>query len=276
MANSDYTTTATSSPFCPNAQLDGAITALQTTIPIKNLRSTGVDEVLADEAAMIGGEIVKIVSFTSTEMVIARGCADTIPQAHADNTRVWFFNDSFGNDRREYAGSETVSVKLLPKTASQQVAVENSPPVALTFNFRFARPYAPGLVKVNGDPFTSVKTISPSADTLSLTWAHRDRVAQFDQLIDHLAASIGPEAGVTYTVKAHKASDNSVVRTTTGIAGASWTYPLATARTDFGITAGAVGDPVVLTDGYLTLEAVRDGYASWQKYRIDFKISNEA
>lgn len=276
MANSDYTTTSTSSPFCPNAQLDGAITPLQTTIPLKNLRTTGVDEVLAGEAAMVNDEIIKIVSFTSTEMVVARGCADTIPQAHADNSRVWFFNDSFGYDGKEYAGSETVSVKILPKTASQQVPIENSPPEGLTFNFRFARPYAPGLVEVNGDPFTSVKTISPSASTLTLTWAHRDRVSQFDQLIDHLATSIGPEAGVTYTVKAHKASDNSVVRTTTGITGASWAYPLATARSDFGITPGAVGAPVVLTDGYLTLEAVRDGYTSWQKYRIDFKVSNAA
>lgn len=276
MANSDYTVTSTSTPFCPNAQLDGAITPLQTTIPIKNLRATGVDEVLPGEAAMINDEFVRIVSFTSTEIEIARGCADTIPRAHADNARIWFMNDSFGNDGREYAGSETVGVKLLPKTASQQVPIEYSTPVALTFNFRFARPYAPGLVQVNGDPFTSVRTISPSEATLSLTWAHRDRVSQFDQLIDHLASSIGPEAGVTYTVKAHKASDNSVVRTTTGITGASWTYPLATARGDFGITAGGVGAPVVLTDGYLTLEAVRDGYTSWQKYRIDFKISDAA
>lgn len=276
MANSDYSVTATSAPFCPNAQLDGAASALQTVIPINNIRAAGADEVLAGEAAMINGEIIKIVSFTATEMIVARGCADTIPQPHASGSRVWFFNDGFGNDGREYAGSETVGVKILPKTASQQVPMANSPPNALTFNFRFARPYAPGLVTVNGDPFTSVKTIDPTDNTLTLAWAHRDRVSQFDQLIDHAATSIGPEAGTTYTVKAHKASDNSVVRTTTGIAGASWTYPLATARSDFGITAGAPGDPEVLTDGYLTLEAVRDGYTSWQKYRIDFKVSNEA
>jgi len=276
MANSDYSVTATSAPFCPNAQIVNAVGPLTTVFDIENLRSTGVDEILAGEAAMINDEIVKVVSISSTELVVARGCADTIPQAHAAGSRIWFFNDSIGYDGREYAGSETVGVKILPKTASSQVPIEYSPPSALTFNFRFARPYAPGLVEVNGDPFTEVKTINPTNDTLSLTWAHRDRVTQFDQLIDHLATSIGPEAGTTYTVKAHRSSDNSVVRTTTGITGASWTYPLATARSDFGITVGAVGAPVVLTDGYLTLEAVRDGYTSWQKYRIDFKVSNAA
>lgn len=276
MANSDYTTTATSAPFCPNAQLAAGIGPLETTLAIENLRLTGVDEILAGEAAMINDEIVKLVSISSTELVVARGCADTIPQTHAAASRIWFFNDSTGYDGREYAGSETVGVKILPKTASSQVPIEYSPPESLTFNFRFARPYAPGLVQINGDPFTEVKTVSPTNDTLSLTWAHRDRVTQFDQLIDHLATSIGPEVGTTYTVKAHKASDNSVVRTTTGITGASWTYLLATARSDFGITAGAVGAPVVLTDGYLTLEAVRDGYTSWQKYRIDFKVSDAA
>ena len=272
MANSDYTTDTTSSLFCPNAQADGAISPLQTVIPIKNWRATGTDEVLAGEAALVNGEIVKIVSFTTTEIVIERGCADTIPQAHADNSRFWFFDDSFGNNRREYAGSETVSVKMLPKTASQQISIENSPPQPITFNFRFARPYAPGRVEVNGSPFTSVATLDPASAALNLSWAHRDRISQFDQLIDHMATSIGPEAGVTYTVQVFQ-SNGTLVRTQAGITGASWSYSLATARSDFGISVGA---PVVLTDAYLTLEAVRDGYTSWQKYRIDFKISNAA
>jgi len=225
MATSDYTVTATSIPFCPNAALSSAIAPLTTVIPITGYRSAGIEEVVAGEAAMINDEIVRIESFSPVSITVARGCADTIPQAHAAGSTIWFFDDSFGNDAREYAGSETIAVKLLPKTASAQVPIANSTPANVTFNFRFARPYAPGKVEVDGEPFTAVSIVGPANPALNLTWAHRDRVSQFDQLIDHSMSSVGPEAGTTYVVKVYKA-DNTLVRTVSAITGTSWGLPL--------------------------------------------------
>src|SRR3546814_12715191 len=38
---------------------------------------------------------------------------------------------------------------------------------------------------------------------LALSWSHRDRRGQADQLIDTTTGNIGPEAGTTYTVAVH-------------------------------------------------------------------------
>ena len=88
------------------------------------------------------------------------------------------------------------------------------------------------------------------------------REDQQDQLIAHAAASIGPEIGVTYKARVFKA-DNTLVRTVTGIAGTSWVYDWSTAVSDFESAGG-------LPAGYIRLTAERDGFESFQDYRIDF------
>lgn len=273
MANSDYQTTATSMSFCPNGILGNAVSEYQTVIPLSSYREVGDDPVLPGEAAMINDEIVKVVSFSTTSVTVERGCADTIPQAHDTGSVIWFFNNAIGTDSREYAGSETISVKLLPRTTTQTAPVADSEPNEVTFNFRFARPYPPGKVEVNGQPFTSMQILAVPTPNIVFTWAHRNRVTQFDQLVDHLATSVTPEVGTTYTIKVYK-SDNTLKRTVDNIAGTTWTYDSATALTDFGITASAGSSAV--TEGYVTIESVRDGYSSYQRYKIPFRISHSS
>lgn len=271
MANSDYTVTGAGA-FCQNARLLSPITELQTTFEIDEYRALNIEDPVAGDPVMLDDEIMVIVSFTSTSITVGRGCADTIPQAHDADSTLWFFQASTGSDAQEYAATETIAVKVLPKTATVQVPIEGSPPNEVQFNFRFARPYAPGLVKINDRLFVKSERLEQGNDPLTVTWVHRDRIVQSDQMVHHNEASVGPEVGTTYTLKVYKA-DNTLVHTDAGVTGTSWSYTHAQAVTDFGITLGAGTTPA---DGYITLESVRDGYTSYQKYKLNFQVGTAA
>lgn len=212
-------------------------------------------------------EIVVVTARTGNDLTLGRGCCDTVPAAHSTGDAIWFFDDSIGSDKREYAGTETIGVKVLPRVTAGALPIEHAPPAEVEFNLRFARPYPPGLVEVNGDPwFTTPITLSLSNQTLTITWAHRDRITQQDQLIDHLEASIGPEVGTTYELRVYRA-DGTLLRTVVGETDTSWSYTLADAIVDFS-AAGAE------YPGYITLNSRRDGLASYQQYKIDFTLQS--
>lgn len=236
MANSDYTTRPNVSGFCPHAVLASSIGQLQTSITMSGYTSPIENGIRIGMAAMIGSEIVSIDARADNVLTIGRGCCDTIPQAHPVGTSIWFFDDSIGNDNTEFVAGETIGVKVLPRTATGgAVPVSASPPQAVTFNRRFARPYPPGNVRVDGQPWFEPFAMSPSgATSLTLTWAHRDRITQADQLIPHGAGNVGPETGVTYTLVVRRASDNANLRTVTGITGTSWTYNSTMLAADIG------------------------------------------
>lgn len=215
---------------------------------------------------MINEEILSVVANNVTSITVARGCCDTIPQEHASGSTIWFFDDSINSDLVEYAGNETLGVKVLPKTLSGgAVPIANADPIEITFGFRFIRPYPPGLVEINGDPWFQSFELSPDILEFVISWAHRNRVTQGDTLVDHLSASVTPEVGTTYRLRVFTAADE-LVRSITGITGDTLTYTHVEALVDFdAISVGHIS-------AYMLLDAVRDGYTSWQGYRIDFVL----
>lgn len=265
MANSDYIKKVGSFGFCPTARLVGSIGPLTTAVVMTDFSASFANALRIGMAAMIDNEIVAIRAAAGNNLTLGRGCCDTIPAAHADNSIIWFFDDSLGRDETEYAGSATVSVKMLPRTAGGgAIPIEHSPPHQVGFSFRFARPYAPGLVLVNGASWFTPPTIQTPVEEMLVSWAHRNRVTQQDQLISHEFASVTPEVGTTYTARAYTAA-GILVRTVTGITGSSWTYTLGEMFLDF---AAGVG----IHAAYVLLSSVRDGLESFQSYRIDFNF----
>ena len=266
MANSDYNVRTSTQPFCPTALLASAITRLQTSVTMSGYTEPAPNGIRIGMAAMIDDEIVSIEGRSGNALTIGRGCCDTIPANHAANARIWFFDDSIGVDGIEYGSTEIISVKILPRTSTGgNVPIENSNPNALVMNWRFARPYPPGRVLVDGQPWYSViPFLQAGSETLSLSWAHRDRITQQDQLLDHQALSIGPELGVTYRLRFYRTADNALVRTAT-VTGASYDYNLAQAISDFNVFS-------TIMQGYIIVESMRDGLTSWQNYRIDFEF----
>lgn len=265
MANADYTLRNRVFGFCPNAILAEEIEPLSTSVLMSGYSSPFPNGIRVGMAAMIGtgrnAEIIVIEALTGNILTVGRGCCDTVPRPHQAGSVIWFFDDSIGRDTTEYGSTEVIGVKVLPRTLTGgQVPIENSPPKQLTMSSRFARPYPPGNVRVNGNPFVDVHVLSDAATPLVLTWAHRDRVTQADLLVKHGEATIGPEVGTTYTVEVLN-STGTVIKTVTGISGTSWSYSVAEARTDIGIAAG-------LVQVSLRLKSVRAGLDSWQSYVI--------
>ena len=264
MANTDYTPRPASFGFCPTAELSGGIGALTTAVTMANFSASFADAIRIGMAAMIDDEIVSIDARTDNSLTIGRGCCDTVATAHADGALIWFFDDSLGRDGVEYAGTEVISVKALPKTfSSGAVPIANSPPKQVNFNLRFARPYPPGLLLVNGAAFNTNPMLQTGVPKLNFSWAHRNRITQQDQLIPYGHASITPEVGTTYIARVYR-DDNVLVRTSLPITGNTWFYDWGSAAWDAGYFTGT-------RTGYIKIWAVRDGLESFQAYRTDFQ-----
>lgn len=262
MAASDYEIRGTGQVL-PYGELQTAVAHLDTVLTVKNLNSNDTTPVEVGDAALLNDELVKVVAVTLPTITVERGCADTIPQAHAVNSPIWFFSNNLPSDTREYPAESTVGVKLLPFTISgEQTPIEYVDPFTLTFNWRFIRPYAPGNFKCQGSPWFNDPFVVPSnQNDLVFTWAHRDRILQADQLIGHLAGNYGPEPGTTYVAKVYS-QQHGLRRTVTGITGTTWTYTRAMAEAD--LSTGGFG--------YVVIYAVRDGHESLAQYRTDFEF----
>lgn len=262
MANSDYVARPSTFGFCPTASLLVSIGQLETSITMTAYSSPIPNGIRIGMAAMIGTEIISIVGRTGDVLTIGRGCCDTIPATHAAGSTIWFFDDSIGRDSTEYIGTETIGVKIRPRTSSGgPVPIEHAPAQTVSMNLRFARPYPPGLMRVNGEPWYSGFGLT-DGEQLELTWKHRDRLTQQDQLVPHVQDNIGPEMGVTYEIKVYKGA--SLVRTES-IPGNLWQYTYVMATTDFAVTSGNHA-------GTITVVAKRDGLASFQHYSITFTL----
>lgn len=206
------------------------------------------------EAFMIEDEIVRINAYdlTTHTASVARGCFDTVPAKHGA-VSAYAYQRFNGKDGREYTASDVVKSRFATVATAGAINPIDAPEASATMNRRFIRVYPPGKVQVNGAYFWALPTI---VGDLTVTWAHRNRKVQDDQLVGHTEASFTPEVGTTYTLRIYAASDMTTpLREVTGITVATWLYNASDSTAD-----GDVEDIVI------QLWAVRDGIASLQKY----------
>lgn len=267
MSNSDYVVLE-EGPLCTVAELSAGVNYTTDTFPLVGLSEAAPGDRYVGMACMVDDEICKVTEINPANVKVTRGCADTVPATHASGALVWFFEQAVGDDGRVYAATDEIGVKLLAQTNSGIVPVEASPPQELIFNFRFARPYAPGLMRVNGSAWHAVTAPVSISQSMVLTWVHRDRVLQADQLVAHGDASVGPEPGTTYTVYIY--DDADVLKGThSGIVATTFTYDFAMAAADFGISYGEAGG---LHNCHAYVVAHRDALDSYQGYAINFTL----
>lgn len=260
MANSDYAINGTGQ-FAATASLANGLTLHATSIYYQAFVSNGLTPATGD-MIMVGDEIMRIDTYSSSKIIVGRGCADTVPQSHNAGATIWFLKQAVGTDKVAYSDGEQIGIKPLPRGASKPpMAISAVPPKGLTFVRRLLRPYAPGNVEVDGNPFGATHTwVQEDKADIELTWAHRNRVTQADQLIDHTEGSVTPEAGTTYTVEI--VEDGVVVRTAAGISGTSFDYTPVMWLAD--------GTPLEFV---IRLKTVRDGIDSYQNYEITVDAS---
>ncbi len=242
--SADYTQRG-NGDFCPSATIVASLTKTTTAITLEN--GIDLDIVEAGGYAVIDDEyvLVSAIDWLAGTATISRGVLDTVPVAHAAGARIWFADSYQGFETTEYADGETVDVKLLPITGRGELALADSTADSLTFDQRQYRPYPPGNLKFDGLDYPEI--IEGSADVV-LTWAHRDRTLQTAYIIEQDEASIGPEAGVTYSLEVADEA-LTVLHSATGITAATATVPASS-----------------LTSGLLRfrLWSVRGGLTNWQ------------
>ncbi len=152
------------------------------------------------------------------EATIIRGALDTVPHPHASGARVFFLRDGSALSTTQYLQGEVVDVKVLPETANGLLDVEVAPTDEFTFTGRATRPYPPGNFKINGSSYPA--TI---AGTLSVSWAHRNRLAQTAYIVAQDEGNIGPEPGTTYTLRFYNEA-GSLLHVAEEIVGTSYTW----------------------------------------------------
>jgi hypothetical protein len=203
------------------------------------------------QALMIGDEIVKIesVDFKTNIINIGRGCADTVPQAHSKGTRAWCYLLGYGEDSTRYLPNESLKAKLIPHTAQETLDEAQAPVLSITTGQRWARPYPPGNVKVDG--ILAIGKIL-NKDNFTISWAHRDNIIQADNLISHTEGSTVLGEDVSYEIKLMKSG--KVVRTIT-TRETSFTYPDSGKQAEENVDA-------------MTLFSIKNNLTSWQGYRF--------
>lgn len=239
--------------FDEQAESDWSATALTAAAAGRLEAVIGITAARGLEDAAIGAmvlwadEICRLdaVDLIAGTVTLGRGCADTVPAEHAPGSRLWVIDDSIAVDATRYSDGTTVAAKLLPRTSSQRLELSAATAASVAFASRAARPYPPASVTLNGD--TSPLEVVETAD---VAWLHRDRIASAELLVDQSAASIGPEAGTTYTVRWYLGG--VLDHTVTGITGTTASYAPA-------------------ADGLLRVEveALRDGLTSRQMQVIE-------
>lgn len=206
--------------FCPSGTLTTAITPADTSVTIAGM--VDADLVVSGGFAQIDSEIVRIDTFNATTgaITMGRGVAGTVATAHAINARMYLRDGFTAVDGTEHIGGETVNVKLTPRTGLGQLTEASAPTDNVTMAQRAYKPFPPGRLRIAS--LTYPTSLSNTVPVVS--WSHRDRTQQ--NLQGDESTSIGPEAGTTYTVEIANADTSTVLVTSTGITGTSYTPAL--------------------------------------------------
>jgi len=221
MGAADYVAMQRQGYFSTSGLLSGAVTQAQTDFVFTSYDFTGL---AVGSYFYLDNEIIKVVSFDylTGEMVVGRGCADTVAATHADGTKAYFFsvNGGYGVATDEYDDGDVVDVKLLPRNTTSSIEIGDVTAVPFTLDQRANKPYPAGKLRVNTGAYpVAVMT----ASGITITWVHRDRTIQTGDLYDEAAGSIGPETSVEYEIKFYDET-NTLRRTVSGLTGVTYTW----------------------------------------------------
>lgn len=248
--------------WTPCATLTGAI---NNTTNDGNLTSVSLPLSLpVGTIAIVDNEILQVVSYNTTTGAFrfVRGCVDTLPAAHSAGALVWFPRLGIGYDPVRYAEAQVIGGRVLTRTGSGTLAPADATLKTVTTVGRSGRPYPVGLFKINNVDYRSGPfNVRPD---FVISWAPRNKVVQADVVLHQLSPGVTAAAGVTYTLRVRRASDNSLLQTITGIAGSSYTYTEASWLSTGKIT------PLILE--FSTVEA---GNESWQNYAVQVAIRDD-
>ena len=187
--------------FVPSAILDAAISDDPEAETLAVSGWTGIGSVATGDLAMLGDEFVRIDGIGAAQVLVGRGCLDTVPRAHPSGTPLLIFGGRIAASEDSFATGQSIGVKLLPETAQGTIALAAAPEDTVAMDARAIRPLPVGNYIIDG-AFAPADVNALGTGSVLLEWAHRDRLAQTSAVLDdYTAGDIGPEPGVTYTVE---------------------------------------------------------------------------
>ena len=243
--------------FCSNAELGSDCGYLDNQIALTNVQMLSGSMVnglvQSGTAALLGSEIVRIDAFDelTNTLTIGRGCADTVPAQHPAGEKIWFYENAAAYDQTEYSEGVTLDVKLVPETTLKPLNIDDAAVDTLTFKARATRPYPPGNVKINNLYYPA----ELGSSTVTISWAHRNRLTQAEQMIDTTAGSITPEDQTTYIVEIYSVQSGTLVAREAGITGTEFTW-----------------NSTIDGDVRILIKAERDSLESWQQHELVVKV----
>lgn len=177
-----------------------AVGRWESVVPMSSAR--GWEDVALGTMVLWEAEVCRVdaLELEAGTVTLARGCGDTIPVHHAAGSRLFVIDENVTVDPDRHLAGATVQAKLLPYTSSDALQLAAAPTEVVTLASRAARPYPPGRLRVDG-----LREPAQCVTEFTIAWAHRDRLVQASELVEHEAASIGPEPGTTYTVRTYLA-----------------------------------------------------------------------
>ena len=237
--------------WCPSGLLVSAIGRESGPTVVHLSSFSRLDEVELGTPALLNDEIVRIdaLDINTGIATIARGCLDTTPAQHAAGSRLWIYEERSGADETAYTLGTTLQAQLLTMTSSAELDPALAGTSSISLQARQGKPYPPGQLRINGAAYPA-----DVVGTVTLAWAHRDRVTQSDQVIDTTLGNIGPEPGTEYSARLLRADNNAVLASITGLAGV--TTSLSNSY-----------EGQVIAEVWST----RDGIASWQRHNHQFQ-----
>jgi len=249
---------------CPSATITNSMD--YNDIAIDYINASNIDVVVVGSLAVIksaaGYECVKVssIDIDNDSLTVSRGVLDTVPIPHEADSIIYFAQGFEATDRIVYLDTEEVDVKVQTTTGRGVLDIDDAPVDSVIMGNRFARPYPPARLRFYQSYYGSFQAYPGwIVGELQIDWRHRDRTQQTADLIDGSSASIGPEAGVTYTLQIFGGA-GTLLREITGITADTYTYAKATEESD---TIGIYNHQL-----RIVLKAVRDAYESWTEYDI--------
>lgn len=169
-----------------------------------------LDELETNHILLIGNEFVSGVHagngvFTS----VVRACLDSVPQAHVAGAAVLGVMNYLDSDEKDYAGGETVNLKLLTNSTGPTLLLGAAPVASVTIAGRAAKPYPPANVKIGGAYYPST-----ASGTFTVAWASRNRVQQTTTgvPIGFLDGNVTPAPNTRYSMAFYDSTNTLIVQ----------------------------------------------------------------
>lgn len=225
-----------SGQLCPVSRLDGALPILDPENPVNSLMLTAKTKefVGTSEFAVVGAWFIvdneKILCTAINDdpndpdyltMTLERGIYDSIPAAHADNARMWWFNgvSAARFTRATYLAGEyeTFYVAATGRIGDAPLGV-STPSITTTLKNTWFAPYPPANVKLDGVLYGDC-----GMRDYTIEWDCRDKISQSDVPVGWDNGGVPPEPGVSYRVKISTGASLGDAKEVT-VSGASGSY----------------------------------------------------